>query len=103
MATAKPSRAWLRPALLAGWAGLAVLLGSQAGCQPRAADAPAEQALDALVSRCVEAMTREVCVAQRDQATSSSPAASQVFVAGVGAIDAQAYNEIRASGARERR
>lgn len=70
----------------------------QAGCQPTHANTPAEPELDALVSRCVEAMTREVCVAQKDQTNSSAPAASQVFVAGVGQIDAQAYSEIRSSG-----
>lgn len=86
------------PASLAGWLGAALLLGAQAGCQPTQASAPATQELDALVARCVEAMTREACVAQRDTTASSSPAASQVFVAGVGAIDAQAYAEIRASG-----
>jgi len=86
-----------RFALLLGWATAATVLLAQAGCQP-AASAPATQQLDALVARCVEAMTRDICVAQRDSAANSSPAASQVFVAGVGAIDAQAYSEIRSSG-----
>ena len=84
--------------LLVGWASVAAVLLAQAGCQP-VASAPATHELDALVARCVEAMTRDVCVAQRDSAAAnSSPAASQVFVAGVGAIDAQAYSEIRSSG-----
>jgi hypothetical protein len=89
---------WRSLAPLAGWLGAAALLAAQAGCQPTQAGAPATQELDALVARCVEAMTREACVAQRDTTASSSPAASQVFVAGVGAIDAQAYSEIRSSG-----
>jgi hypothetical protein len=84
-------------AALTGWLTAGSLLLAQAGCQP-AASAPATQELDALVARCVEAMTRDVCVAQRDSAANSSPAASQVFVAGVGAINAQAYSEIRSSG-----
>lgn len=82
---------WLGRALLG-----AVLL-AQAGCQP-VASAPATRELDALVARCVDAMARDVCVAQRDTTQSSSPAASQVFVAGFGAINAEAYREIRASG-----
>lgn len=86
-----------RIALLLGWAAAGTVLLAQAGCQP-VASAPATQELDALVARCVEAMTRDVCVAQRDSAANSSPAASQVFVAGVGAIDARAYSEIRSSG-----
>lgn len=73
-----------------------------AGCQkmePAKAALPAAQALDSLIERCVEAMTREACIAQRDTSpNSSTPAAAQVFVAGVGAIDAQAYSEIRAAG-----
>ncbi|HEX5688259.1 MAG TPA: hypothetical protein VFY73_29925 [Ideonella sp.] len=89
---------WMRRfALWFGWASAAAMLLAQAGCQP-VASAPAVQEVDALVARCVDAMTREVCVAQRDSAANSSPAASQVFVAGVGAIDAQAYYEIRSSG-----
>lgn len=74
------------------------VIASQAGCQPARVGTASEAELDALVTRCVEAMAREVCVAQKDQATSSAPAASQVFVAGVGQIDAQAYSEIRSSG-----
>ena len=80
-----------------GWAAFGAALLAQAGCQP-VASAPATPELDALVARCVDAMTRDVCVAQRDAAQSSSPAASQVFVAGFGAINAEAYREIRASG-----
>lgn len=59
-------------------------------------DPPPAAAINRLVARCVDAMTRDACIAQRDR--SAAPAASQVFVAGVGAIDAQAYGEIRAAG-----
>lgn len=88
-----------RRTLITAALGLAavVSLGLAASRWPRP-PAPAEHELNALVARCVEAMTREACVAQRDRAGANSPAASQVFVAGVGAIDAAAYNEIRASG-----
>lgn len=71
-------------------------------CVPPAGSAAAAgrpQQVEQLVARCVDAMTREVCVARRDDdARSKTPAASQVFVAGAGAIDAEAYNEIRAAG-----
>lgn len=71
-----------------------------AGCGPVTSTQPAPtRQVEALVARCVDAMTREVCVAQRDDdSRSRTPAASQVFVAGAGAIDARAYNEIRAAG-----
>jgi len=72
-----------------------------AGCEPVASQTVAPQRqVEQLVSRCVDAMTRDVCVAQRDGAANRStpPAASQVFVAGAGAMDVQAYNEIRAAG-----
>lgn len=76
------------------------LAAALAGCQPVAGPpAAAQRQVEQLVSRCVEAMTREVCVAQRDGAGNrSTPATSQVFVAGAGAIDARAYDEIRAAG-----
>jgi hypothetical protein len=71
-------------------------------CQPMASPAAAansSQRVERLVARCMDAMLRDVCVAQRDEvAQRSTPAASQVFVAGTGAIDARAYAEIRASG-----
>lgn len=71
-----------------------------AGCGPVAGQPAAPQRqVEQLVARCVDAMSREVCVAQRDgAANASTPAASQVFVAGAGAIDARAYSEIRAAG-----
>jgi len=82
---------------LAGWAATAALLA--AGCRPVDAGSQAERAeLDRLVARCTDAMVRDVCVARRQSAANSTPAASQVFVAGVGAIDAGAYAEIRSAG-----
>jgi len=75
---------------------LAVLL--TAGCKPVDTGSQRERAeLDRLVARCTDAMVRDVCIAKR-QSANASPAASQVFVAGVGAIDATAYSEIRAAG-----
>ena len=83
--------------LLAG--ALLLLLLALAGCEPATVARSAPQRdLDRLVARCTEAMVRDVCVARRQSAADSTPAASQVFVAGVGAIDAGAYAEIRSAG-----
>jgi hypothetical protein len=85
-----------RRELAAALAG-AVLMALSA-CKPAAVEpASGRGELQSLVARCTEAMVRDVCVARR-QSANASPAASQVFVAGVGAIDAKAYAEIRASG-----
>ena len=89
-----------RAALVAAASAGALLLG---GCEPMARPAASSQKqVEQLVARCQDAMLREVCVAQKDRSsllkTSAAPAASQVFVAGVGAIDAGAYNDIRAAG-----
>jgi hypothetical protein len=85
---------------LAAAATAAALAACQPMPGPQASRQPvAEQKVEDLVARCVDAMTRDVCVAQKQEAGGrSTPAASQVFVAGTGAIDAKAYSEIRASG-----
>ena len=89
-----------RLAVIAVASAGALVLG---GCEPMATKpVAASQQVEQLVSRCQQAMLREVCVAQKDRSSllqrSAAPAASQVFVAGVGAIDAGAYNDIRAAG-----
>lgn len=89
-----------RAALVAAAGAGALLLG---GCEPVARPAASSQKqVEQLVARCQDAMLREACVAQKDRSsllkTGAAPAASQVFVAGVGAIDASAYNDIRAAG-----
>jgi hypothetical protein len=72
-----------------------------AGCEPMSRQVSTKQ-VEQLTARCQDAMLREACVAQKDRSgllqRSAAPAASQVFVAGVGAIDAGAYNDIRAAG-----
>ena len=72
-----------------------------AGCEPMSRQVPAKQ-VEQLTARCQDAMLREACVAQKDRSgllqRGAAPAASQVFVAGVGAIDAGAYNDIRTAG-----
>jgi hypothetical protein len=77
---------------------VALLLAASlaAACHPTPPKQAAE--MDRLVARCVDAMTREACVAQRDRNAAAPATAGQVFVAGVGAIDAQAYREIRDAG-----
>jgi hypothetical protein len=53
-------------------------------------------AVDELTAACVEAMVRNTC----QVVTGSTPgaAASAVFVAGIGAVDAQSYRALRESG-----
>ena len=70
------------------WAWVTLLAWSLAGCQPK--PPPPRDDLAELVARCVDAMTRDACLAQRDSRPDKLGAAPQVFVAGVGAIDAQA-------------
>jgi hypothetical protein len=52
--------------------------------------------LDRLVAACVETMVRNTCKVMTG--TPAGPAASVVFVAGVGPVDAKTYAELRASG-----
>ena len=85
--------------LLTAIAGASVL--TMAGCEPKARQASTKQ-VEQLVARCQDAMLREACVAQKDTSSllkrTATAAARQVFVAGVGAIDSQAYNDIRSAG-----
>ncbi|HEV8692523.1 MAG TPA: hypothetical protein VGQ91_19610 [Ideonella sp.] len=81
---------------LVGFALAGAVLLTIAGGEPVVAAVQQSSALDGLVARCTEAMVRDICVARRPAANSSP--APQVFVAGVGAIDANAYAEIRSAG-----
>lgn len=65
------------------------------GCGPRDAGKGTAE-LDRLVAACVETMVRNTCKVMAG--SSASPAASTVFVAGVGPVDAKTYAELRASG-----
>lgn len=48
---------------------------------------------------CVAAMVENTCSAMKDSsALSESPASGEILVAGVGAIDAESYRQIRAYG-----
>ncbi|WP_439387943.1 hypothetical protein [Ideonella sp. YS5] len=80
----------------------AVAAMAMSGCEPMSRQVSTRQ-VEQLAARCQDAMLREACVAQKDrsgllQQRGAAPAASQVFVAGVGAIDAGAYNDIRTAG-----
>ena len=63
---------------------------SQSKAQPREAE------IDRVANACVEAMLRSTCQVMNGSA--AAQAASVVFVAGVGPVDATAYRELRASG-----
>lgn len=80
----------------AALAGL-VAAGLLVGCQDRRDAAAADAAsLAALVASCVDAMVRSSCRVMNGPTASS--AASVVFVAGVGPVDADAYRRLRSSG-----
>ena len=51
-----------------------------------------------LYSACVEEMLRSTCKVSNDTSSAAAPAASSVFVAGVGQIDAASYQTLRAAG-----
>lgn len=79
---------------------LAVLLG---GCErrdsapaPVAAAAPVE--VETIYQHCVTAMVQSTCRVVNDKSGPPPPEAQTVFVAGVGPVDAAAYNAIRAAG-----
>ena len=76
---------------------LALLAGA---CGERRAEEREAQrrqaAIDELTAACVEAMVRNTC--QVVNGNSPGAAASAVFVAGVGAVDAQSYRALRESG-----
>ena len=55
-----------------------------------------EAAIEALAAACVESMVRNTCQVVAGSTPASS--ASAVFVAGVGAVDAQSYRALRESG-----
>ena len=56
---------------------------------------PPGQALAELSAHCVEAMVRSTCRALGSEAPAG---AGVIFVAGVGAVDAAAYRQLRSSG-----
>lgn len=105
MQTAVSNRAggagsWLAEAVLAA---STVLCGCQRPDAPATAvtstavaQAPAE--VERIVEACVTAMVQSTCQVVRDRSGAPPPEATVVFVAGVGPVDAAAYNAIRAAG-----
>lgn len=74
---------------------LALLLQACIERAPRGV-ARRQAAIDELTAACVEAMVRSTC--QVMAGNTPGLAASTVFVAGVGPVDASAYRALRASG-----
>jgi hypothetical protein len=62
--------------------------------EPAANAAQVQQVFDA----CSQEMLRNTCRVTNDKSSSAAPAASSVFVAGVGQIDAAAYQSLREAG-----
>lgn len=89
-------RRGLRVLLLSATAGLICACSPDA---PTATAGTADAAVQRLHDACVLAMVQDTCRVTNDRSSSSSaPPAEQVFVAGVGPVDAKAYRAIRASG-----
>lgn len=86
----------LASVLLAGRADEALIpSAAAAGAAPIA-----KAGVRALHARCVEAMVRSACVASKDHsaAAASTPASPVVMLAGVGAVDARFYAQLRSAG-----
>ena len=55
--------------------------------------------MERISGRCVDEMVKNVCSAMNDASARRTPApGAQLFVAGVGAIDADSYRRIREAG-----
>lgn len=78
-------------------AGLMLLALASASCQQAAGGAQQATDIERLVARCSEDMVRQTCRVMTTPAA-SLPSGTTVFVAGVGAIDADVYNQLRANG-----
>jgi hypothetical protein len=57
-----------------------------------------EVSVERIYDRCVDQMVRSSCVAMNDKSPSTPRPGARVFVAGIGAIDAESYRQIRESG-----
>jgi len=87
------------PARRRALAALALLAaGTLVGCQRAATPTAAPAALQPLYDACMNAMLQSTCRVTGDRSAPPTEAAQIVFVAGVGAVDAQAYRALRASG-----
>lgn len=76
---------------------MAALLGAcsrEVPIEPAANATQVQQVVDA----CSQEMLRNTCGVMNDKSSNAAPAASSVFVAGVGQIDAAAYQSLREAG-----
>jgi hypothetical protein len=64
----------------------------------RSATGSASAEVQALHARCTDAMVRSACVASQDSSPPPSQSPATVLVAGVGAIDARFYAQLRSAG-----
>ena len=86
------------PGRAVGVAVLTVLtMSALMACTPRA-DAPRETAIQRLQAQCEQAMVRQTCRVMQGTAAAAAAPGSVVFVAGVGAVDAAAYAQLRSDG-----
>ena len=77
---------------------LAACLAGGDASDARATTAASTQA-SPMYEACVAAMVENTCSAMKDSsALPASPASGEILVAGVGAIDAESYRQIRAYG-----
>ena len=76
---------------------VAALLGACSPDEPSEPTANAAQ-VQQVFDACSQEMLRNTCRVTNDKSSSAAPAASSVFVAGVGQIDAAAYQSLRAAG-----
>jgi hypothetical protein len=76
----------------------ALLVAGLAGDGRQGARMPAAESIDALHARCVDAMVRQTCRVMNDAPEASVPPPGAVFIAGLGAVDATAYAELRQAG-----
>ena len=75
---------------------LAVVAALLAGCRARTGASEAQ--LEALAARCVTDMVQQTCRVMSGPALQSVQPGSVVFVAGVGPVDAELYNQLRGLG-----
>jgi hypothetical protein len=94
MAAAAPRR-WVVGAVV-GLAAVVTAVAAVLAVDERKPAAATE--LDRIVARCTEDMVRQTCRVMGSAAGASVPDGTVVFVAGIGAIEAEVYNRLRADG-----
>jgi hypothetical protein len=82
---------------LSACCGVLLLAGLAGDCR-QGARMPVAESIGALHARCVDAMVRQTCRVMNDAPQASVPPPGAVFIAGLGAVDATAYAELRQAG-----